>query len=162
MSMCPPVLRWLALAAALTFASVAQPQDGEPAPPAAEWTAIKAVIEAQLAALKRDDGRAAFAFATRSLQRQFESPENFMRMVHAGYQSLIDARYSEFLEGAVIDGNTIQPLRLVLNDNTVLVALYQMQKEDDGTWHIAGCLLAPSTVKAAQAGHAVVLRSPAT
>jgi ketosteroid isomerase-like protein len=37
----------------------------------------------------------------------------------------------------------------VLPDNTVLVALYQMQKDDDGRWRIAGCLLAPSTVKAA-------------
>ena len=31
----------------------------------------------------------------------------------------------------------------------VLVALYQMQKDDAGRWRIAGCLLAPSTVKSA-------------
>jgi len=117
--------------------------------PAEEWSAIKRVIETQLSALKRGDGRSAFAFATRGLREQFGSAEKFMQMVHAGYQPLIDARYSEFLEGAVIDGKTIQPLRLVMHDNTVLVALYYMEKEDDARWHIAGCMLAPSTVKAA-------------
>ena len=70
-------------------------------------------------------------------------------MVHASYQPLIDARYVEFLEGAVIEGNVIQPLRLVLADGNVLVALYTMQKESDGRWRIAGCMLAPSTVRAA-------------
>jgi len=37
----------------------------------------------------------------------------------------------------------------VLKDDTVLVALYTMQKDDAGRWRIAGCLLAPSTVKSA-------------
>ena len=43
----------------------------------------------------------------------------------------------------------IQPLRLVAPDNTVLVALYTMEKQKDGRWKIAGCVLAPSTVQAA-------------
>jgi hypothetical protein len=68
-------------------------------------------------------------------------------------QPLIDARYDEYLEGAVIDGRVIQPLRLILRDGTVLVALYTMEKipdeEGDARWRIAGCLLAPSTVKSA-------------
>jgi hypothetical protein len=117
--------------------------------PAAEWKAIQGVISAQQTALKKDDGARAFAFATEGLRREFGTPERFMRMVHAGYQPLIDARYTEFLDGAVIDGVPVQPLRLVLPDNTVLVALYTMAKEDDGRWHIAGCAIAPSTTKAA-------------
>lgn len=28
----------------------------------------------------------------------------------------------------------------------VLVALYPMEKQKDGTWRIAGCVIAPSTV----------------
>ena len=116
--------------------------------PAAEWQAIQRVISAQRTALKTEDGTRAFAFASEGLRREFGTPENFMRMVHAGYQPLIDARYVEFLDGAVIDGVPVQPLRLVLPDNTVLVALYTMKKEDDGRWHIAGCAIAPSTIKA--------------
>jgi hypothetical protein len=118
-------------------------------PSAAEWQAIKSVVGDQIAALGQDDGPRAFAHASRGLQAQFGDAATFMRMVHAGYQPLIDARYREYLEGAVIDGQVIQPLRLVLPDGTVLVALYTMLKEDDGRWRIAGCMLAPSTVKSA-------------
>jgi hypothetical protein len=113
-----------------------------------EWDAIKAVISDQLDALRRGDGPNAFAHATPALQRQFGDARGFMRMVREGYGALLEARYTEFLEGAVVDGVTIQPLRLVLPDNAVLVALYSMQR-DGATWRIAGCVLAPSTVKAA-------------
>ena len=70
-------------------------------------------------------------------------------MVRASYAALIAARYSEFLEGAVIDGRVIQPLRLIGPDNSVLVALYTMERQPAGGWKIAGCVLAPSTVRAA-------------
>jgi hypothetical protein len=138
------LLAWLI---ALDVAAAALPPDVDL--PAAEWKAIQGVISAQRTALTKEDGARAFAHATAGLRLQFGTPENFMRMVHAGYQPLIDARYVEFLDGAVIDGVPVQPLRLVLPDNTVQVALYTMQKEDDGRWHIAGCAIAPSTTKAA-------------
>jgi len=131
-----------ALVAAMLFAGGARADD---TPTQRDWQAIKRAIGDQLAALRKDDGARAFTFASRELQAQFENVDNFMRMVHAGYQPLIDARYDEFLEGAVIDGRVIQPLRLTLHDDTVLVALYTMQRDDDGRWRIAGCMLAPST-----------------
>ncbi len=114
-----------------------------------EWAAIRGVITEQLAALKRGDAARAFAFATQGIREQFQDPDTFLAMVRGGYAALLDARYTMFLEGAIIDGNTIQPLRLVMPDDTVLVALYQLQMEADGRWHIAGCVIAPSTVKAA-------------
>ncbi len=70
-------------------------------------------------------------------------------MVRTSYGALTAARYTEFLEGAVIEGRVIQPLRLIGPDNTVLVALYTMEKQKDGRWKIAGCVLAPSSVQAA-------------
>jgi hypothetical protein len=138
----------LTLGFALLAISASFAQAGDSVLPASEWAEIRRIVETQLSALRRGDGAGAFAFATRDLRAHFGTHEKFMQMVRAGYQPLIDARYSELLDGAVVDGKTIQPLRLVMHDNTVLVALYFMEKEDDG-WHIAGCLLAPSTVKAA-------------
>ena len=87
-------------------------------------------------------------FAAPGIREQFGTPDNFLQMVRTGYAPLLDARYTQFLEGALVDGAVIQPLRLVLPDNTVLVALYQMQRQPDGSWRIAGCVLAPSTVQA--------------
>jgi len=112
-----------------------------------DWTAIRKVIGDQLAALKAGDGEKAMTFAAPGIQAQFGSAENFLRMVRAGYAALLDARQTIFLQGAVIDDAVVQPLRLVLPDDSVLVALYQMQRQPDGRWRIAGCVIAPSTVQ---------------
>jgi hypothetical protein len=126
----------------------AAPPAGAPTLAAKEWQAIQKVIGDQLQALKAGDGVRAMTFAAPGIRDQFGTPENFLRMVRTGYAPLLAARHTQFLEGAIVDGATIQPLRLVLPDDTVLVALYQMQRQRDGRWRIAGCVLAPSTVQA--------------
>jgi hypothetical protein len=115
---------------------------------AADWSAIKKVISEQLAALKRGEGERAFGFASEGIRAQFGDAANFLTMVRTSYAALLDARYTEFLEGAVIDGVIVQPLRLIAPDNTVRVALYTMERRQ-GAWRINGCAIAPSTVKAA-------------
>jgi len=113
----------------------------------AEWLAIRRAIGDQLAALRSGDASRAFAFASPAIREQFGDAPAFLQMVQGSYGALLAARYTEFLDGAVIDGHTIQPLRLVMNDDTVLVALYEMQRDDGGVWRIAGCVIAPSTVR---------------
>ena len=113
----------------------------------ADWTAIQTAISDQLAALRSGDASRAFAFASDGIRAQFNDAPAFLRMVQASYAPLLAARYTQFLEGAVIDGRTIQPLRLIQGDETVLVALYEMQRDDRGAWRIAACVLAPSTVR---------------
>ncbi|MEO6564953.1 MAG: DUF4864 domain-containing protein [Casimicrobiaceae bacterium] len=144
---------WVVLTRAVLMAMLLVPfaQATPPAShtlPRTEWKAIEKVIEQQRSALRAGDGTRAIAFATPALRGQFGTPENFLRMVRNGYAALLDARATRFLEGAVIEGSVIQPLRLILPDNTVLVAIYQMEKQKDGHWKIAGCVLAPSTVQA--------------
>ena len=126
-----------------------QATPSDPTLPVADWSAIRRTIDEQRKALKAGDAPKAFSFAAPGIQAQFGTPETFLAMVRSGYGALIGARYVEFLEGAVIDGAVIQPLRLVAPDNSVLVALYTMEKQKDGRWRIAGCVLAPSTVQAA-------------
>ena len=113
----------------------------------AEWEAIRTTIADQLAALRGGDALRAFSFASAGIQEQFGDADIFLAMVRGSYAALLDARYTEFLEGAVIDAHTIQPLRLVLSDETVLVALYEMQRDERNGWRIAGCVIAPSTVR---------------
>jgi hypothetical protein len=113
-----------------------------------EWRAIRKVIMHQLAALRAGDGARAFAYASPGIQAQFGDAASFLLMVRSAYAALLVARYTEFLDGAQVDGMVIQPLRLVAPDNTVLVALYTLEKLPGG-WRINGCRLAPSTVQAA-------------
>jgi hypothetical protein len=143
---------WLAalgLAAVLALAAF-KALAAEPAVRASDWKSIKQVIAAQRAALIAGDGDKAFGYATPALRAQFGDADSFLAMVNLGYAALLTARYTEFLQGAVIDGLIIQPLRLVDADNSVRVALYTVEKQQSGAWRISGCRIGPSTVQAAQ------------
>ena len=141
-------IRWWTLAALLA-ATIAFAQAPPRATlPAADWGEIRRIVEAQRDALVAGNAEQAFGYASRGIREQFGDPETFMRMVRQSYAALVEARDAALLDGAVIDGQVIQPMRLVLPDNTVLVALYTMEKSRSGAWRIAGCVLAPSTLKA--------------
>ncbi|MEP7328784.1 MAG: DUF4864 domain-containing protein [Betaproteobacteria bacterium] len=142
------LLRALVFTSLLASNAQAAPLPGATTLAPAEWKAIEQTIDQQRAALKSGDGAKALAFATAAIRNQFGTPDNFLRMVRGSYGAILTARATNYLEGAVIEGAVIQPLRLILPDNTVLVALYQMEMQKDGRWKIAGCVLAPSTVQA--------------
>ena len=139
--------RGLAIAWVLACACALAQVPGTSTLPAQDWREIRRVVEAQRAALVAGDAVRAFGYASSGIREQFGDADTFMTMVRNAYGALIDAVDAEPLEGAVIDGQVIQPMRLVLPDNTVLIALYPMVKER-GVWRTNGCVLAPSTLKA--------------
>lgn len=115
----------------------------------AEWQAIRKVISDQLAALRAGDADKAFGYASLGIRAQFGDAATFIAMVREAYSALLLARYTEFLDGAVIDGLIVQPLRLIAPDNTVQVALYTVERQGGRGWRVTGCQIAPSTVRAA-------------
>lgn len=133
----------------LVAVSIATSAASDPSLNPADWKAIKQVITAQRAALVAGNGEKAFGYASPGIKEQFGDAARFIAMVRAGYSALLTARYAEFLDGAVIEGVVIQPLRLVDADNSVRVALYTMEKQKNGVWRISGCRIAPSTLQAA-------------
>ena len=136
-------------AAALAAAGAAAQLPGVDTLPEADWRAIRSAVESQRAALVEGDAVRAYSFASPGIRQRFGDPPTFLAMVRQAYSPLLDARDAALLEGAVIDGQVIQPLRLVMPDDTVLIALYTMVRERGGAWKIAGCAIAPSTLKAA-------------
>ena len=142
------VLWLLSVLCSLSAWQVTSSTAAEPAVRAADWKAIKTVIAQQRSAFLTGDAVKAFSYASPSIKTQFGDAATFIAMVRAGYAALLSARYVKFLEGAVIDGTVIQPLRLVDTDNTVRVALYTMERQKNGIWRISGCHIAPSTVQA--------------
>jgi Domain of unknown function (DUF4864) len=109
---------------------------------AADRTAIRRVIDDQLAAFRRDDGAAAFGFATQEIRDQFGSPERFMAMVREGYQAVY--RPSDVHFGALvrINGRLTQLVDVVGPDGVPHTAMYFMEHQPDGGWLIGGCMLA--------------------
>lgn len=106
--------------------------------------AIRRVISQQLEAFQHDDEVGAFSFAAPSIQAQFKTPAEFMRMVRSGYQAVYRPRSTRFLEAFVHGGRVVQPLEVVTPEASVLIALYLMERQTDGTWRISGCVLGAS------------------
>ena len=107
-----------------------------------EVDAIRAVISRQMDAFKRDDAFAAFGFAAPSIQKMFGTPERFMTMVRRGYQPVYRPRSVAFRKIVTVDGKLVQPVFVVGPDGVPVTALYIMERQNDGEWRIAGCVLA--------------------
>ena len=104
-------------------------------------SAIRQVIENQLAAFQRDDGSEAFSYASPGIQRRFGSPDNFMAMVRSGYAPVYRPREVEIRELRV-EGTTVQQEVLFVGpDGKPVIAVYTMQRQTDGSWKINGVYL---------------------
>jgi hypothetical protein len=106
---------------------------------------IRAIIDSQLSAFRRDDGEAAFAFASPGIRTLFGTADNFMRMVRTGYQPVYRPREVEFRDLVDIEGRLTQRVLLVGPDGEVVVAHYFLQRQPDRSWRIDGCVLAGSS-----------------
>jgi hypothetical protein len=116
---------------------------------AGDRAAIQEVILKQLDAFQRDDEAEAFSYASPSIQSRFRTPAEFMRMVRSGYEAVYRPQSTHFLEAFVLDGQVLQPLEVVAPDASVVVAFYMMERQPDGTWRIAGCMLSAPEGRAA-------------
>lgn len=130
----------LALLAALA-AGWAGPAAAAGGPSKADSAAIRAVIRGQLAAFRRDDAAGAFAYAAPEIQQEFGTPAAFLRMVREGYAPVYRPGEVIFQRLEVADGVWVQPLLVTAQDGRVYMALYQMERQPDGSWRIGGVQL---------------------
>jgi hypothetical protein len=100
------------------------------------------VIEAQLAAFKRDDAARAFSYAAPGIRDSFGSAERFMAMVREQYAVVYRPRSVSFEEPLMVGEDLVQPVRMTDADGRAWMALYPMVKQPDGSWRINGCHLA--------------------
>jgi Domain of unknown function (DUF4864) len=108
----------------------------------ADAAAIRMVIEQQLDAFARDDARRAFALATSGIRARFGTAEAFMAMVRADYPVVYRPRRVEFDKPVMVEGDTVQPVRMIDANGAAWMALYPMQRQANGAWRINGCQLA--------------------
>jgi hypothetical protein len=122
------------LAAAVAAPAVAQTGG-------ADAEAIRQVIAAQMAAFQRDDGPGAYAFASPTIQRKFGNADIFMEMVRTGYAAVYRPQAVEFRDLRLENGLLYQEVFVVGPDGRPALAVYEMQRQPDGTWRINGCWL---------------------
>ncbi len=111
---------------------------------AADGAAIHQIVEDQLAAFQRDDGAAAFSYASPMIQGMFQTPDNFMLMVRNGYPSVYRPKHVQFGQIDMQEGVPTQHVLLTGPDGAEVEALYFMEREADGKWRINGCVIRPS------------------
>lgn len=110
---------------------------------AAELRAMQAVVQAQLDAFKAGDAARAYGFASPAIQQQFGSAERFMAMVLQAYPMLIAPRSLAWRLPEPAPGGAVLPLQLRDAQGRAWLATYQLQRQPDGSWRIAGCIVAP-------------------
>jgi ketosteroid isomerase-like protein len=130
--------RGLVLCLALLLA-VTAPALAEPSKQA--QSAIRNVIEQQMDAFQRDDGDAAFSYASPMIKQKFDGPAAFMEMVRQGYRPVYRPQAVEFRNLEQADGRLAQHVYVVGPDGRTVIAVYLMDQQDDGTWKIDGVYL---------------------
>jgi len=119
----------------------ARAQDAEPSE--ADRAAIQNVIAGQLRAFLDDDGPRAYGFAAPGIQLIFPNHAVFMAMVRQGYAPIYRSVETEFRDiTALAQGRWLQQVLIVGANGEVVLALYTMERQPDGTWKIAGCTIA--------------------
>lgn len=126
----------------LAFAVIA----GLAGPAAAEVSAddraaMQALVEGQIDAFRRDDGAAAYAYASPPIQMLYPTVDGFMAMVKQSFQPVYRPQQVTF--GPLIEGPNGPVLRVFVTgpDGNPYVAEYAFQRQPDGTWKINGCQL---------------------
>ncbi len=107
------------------------------------------VIKSQMAAFQRDDGKAAFSFASPDVQDQFGSPEAFLAEFADIYRPVYRPRSVTFLNLAYSRGRLVQRVLLQGPKGKTVVALFPMVRAADGSWRVDGCVLVPAAGKQA-------------
>ena len=134
--------RFLALLGLIV--SLAATAEAQPAVSPADKAAIRDVIQGQVDAFRRDDGDAAFGYASPMIQNMFGQSAIFMDMVRQGYPPVYRPRVFDFREIVELNGEIAQKVHVVGPDGRPVTAVYPMTQLPDGSWRINGCyLLAP-------------------
>lgn len=108
---------------------------------AADRVAITEVIARQIDAFKRDDGVTAFSFASPSIRAKFGTADTFMRMVRSGYPQVYRPSTTTFVGTDAEGGRIVQRVLLTGPDGASVLALYFMERQEDGSWRIDGVQL---------------------
>lgn len=133
--------RSLMLAALITTAAPLQAAT-EVAP--ADAKAVRTLIEAQLAAFASDDANKAYSLAAPAIQTMFVNADRFLTMVRELYPVVYRPASVSFLQPEWIDGKLIQRVQMADAAGTPWLVVYELERQADRTWRIAGCVAARS------------------
>jgi hypothetical protein len=108
------------------------------------WARERALIEAQLAAFASDDANKAYSYAAPGIQTMFGSADRFLAMVRESYPVVYRPASVAFLQPEWIDGKLVQRVQMSDAAGAPWLVVYELERQADHTWRIAGCVAARS------------------
>jgi hypothetical protein len=132
--------RRFSTAAALAFACAHS--HAAPDVSAADTKAVRALIEAQLAAFAADDAEKAFSYAAPGIRAMFITAERFLSMVRDGYPVVYRPASVSFLKPEWIDTKLIQRVQMTDAAGAPWMVVYELERQADKSWRIAACVAA--------------------
>ncbi|MBV9191156.1 MAG: DUF4864 domain-containing protein [Betaproteobacteria bacterium] len=130
------MLRLLALLFVFALPAVAQP-----AITSDDLAEIRAVINRQIEAFRRDDAQEAFKLVSPAVQETFGTPERFLDVVRTSYGAIVRPTAVEFLGLTTMGEDAVQRVKITDRSGSVWLAYYAMQRQRDGSWRTNGCHL---------------------
>ena len=111
------------------------------APSPVDQGAVQSVIDSQIRAFLAEDGEKAFSFAAPIIKQKFGNASNFMRMVEIGYPPVYAPQEFSFGKVEQRGDQIVQEVLLTVPDGSQSLALYKLQKMEDGSWKINAVFL---------------------
>jgi len=106
----------------------------------ADQAAIRQVIQSQMAAIRRMTGRPPTAMR-RPPSRRIHQSSGLPGDGEDGLSRRLPSREVEFRDLKVENGRLLQEVYVVGPDGKPALAVYEMQRQPDGSWRINGCWL---------------------
>lgn len=107
----------------------------------ADARAIRAVVEAQLAAFAADDAERAFSYAAPAIRTMFGNAEKFVAMVRQGYPVVYRPASVAFLVAETGEaGKLLQRVRMTDAQGGSWNVLYELERQADRAWRITACV----------------------
>ncbi len=109
---------------------------------------IQEAVQTQLDALAVDDAAAAFEMATPAKRMLIGSPAHFMDIIREQYPAIYRYLGAIFSQPEVLDGIVVQTVWVTSGDRHVWLAIFGMERDENGRWKIDGCELLETTTVA--------------
>jgi hypothetical protein len=103
---------------------------------------VRAVVEAQLQAFADDDADRAFEANTPGVREAFGSAGHFLALVRGGYPMILHPASVSFMRPELREKAVVQLAEIVDEQGKSWLALFSLEQQPDGSWRIAGCLVA--------------------
>lgn len=106
----------------------------------------QAIIKSQIAAFLKDDASAAYSFASPAIQGKFPNQDLFFEMVKRAYQPVYRPGNFAFGRSKAAGDLIMQEVLITGPDGKDWTAIYQMQKQPDGSYRINGVQIVQTSV----------------